>query len=246
MTGRYPSGGPLKRHVSATLNEHPRHHLNSDHPASIEGRTRFPKSVVPASESPRILICGENSRKIGKKVIKGRWSGMPIKTVTLEERATCPRSCLEWNTCYGNNMHWARRHEDDGTLMERMHEEIAKFAFQHPSGFVVRLHILGDFYSYEYVTFWDLMLEYYPALRIFGFTANPRSSDIGKYIESMNQDDRCWIRFSGDDGALGSIVINEASDSKHIVCPAQTGKTDCCGTCGLCWTTPKIIEFIRH
>src|SRR5205807_1557903 len=34
-----------------------------------------------------------------------------------------------------------------------------------------------------------------------------------------------------------------------IVCPAQTGATDCCGSCGLCWhpsAKTKTIGFIAH
>lgn len=245
MGRKYPSGGPLKRHISPKPKGR-KNRLQNNNPAVIEGRTKFPNRITLISDSSRLLIDGINSSKIGKKVTKGRWAGMPIRTFTREERATCPRSCGEWNTCYGNNMQWARRHKDDGSMMPRLHEEIAILANRYPNGFVVRLHILGDFDSLEYVSFWDLMLQYYPPLRIFGFTARKRYSIIGRYIQSINQDDRCWIRFSGDKRSLGSIVIAQESDSKHILCPAQTGKTDCCGTCGLCWTTPKLIEFIRH
>jgi hypothetical protein len=34
-----------------------------------------------------------------------------------------------------------------------------------------------------------------------------------------------------------------------IVCPAQTNRTECCGTCGLCWhenAVDKTIIFIEH
>lgn len=242
----FPSGGPLKRHVTAKPSGR-KNCLDSDHAAVVEGRTKFPHSIVDAADSPRLLIEGKNSRKIGNMVTKGRWAGMPIYTLTLEERATCPRSCGEWRTCYGNNMNWARRHRDDGALMPRLAQEIGALAERFPHGFVVRLHILGDFYSVEYASFWDTMLAAHPALRIFGFTAHPPSSEIGRYLASMNADgDRCWIRFSGGPGAMGSLVIADERASVHVLCPAQTGKTDCCGTCGLCWTMQRPIEFVRH
>lgn len=242
----YPSGGPLKRHVTAKPSGRDSS-LRVDNPAVVEGRTKYPHSVVDAGESPRLLIEGKNSRKIGNQVVKGRWRGMPIFTLTLEERATCPRSCLEWRSCYGNGMNWARRHRDDGWLMPILAVELRALASKHPGGFVVRLHVLGDFYSETYVDFWKLMLAELPALRVFGFTAHPPSSPIGRGLLEMNADgDRCWIRFSGDLGAMGSLVIAHEAASLHVLCPAQTGKTDCCGTCGLCWTMPRPIEFVRH
>lgn len=242
----FPSGGPLKRHVTAKPSGR-KNCLDAHHPAVVEGRTKYPHSVVDAVDSPRILIEGKNSRKIGDRVVKGRWSGMPIFTLTLEERATCPRSCGEWRTCYGNGMNWARRHRDDGALMPRLASEIDALCDKHPRGIVVRLHVLGDFASVEYVSFWDAMIARHRALRIFGFTAHGPDTEIGRYLASMNaESDRCWIRFSGFDGPMGSMVVVNESDSTHVLCPAQTGKTDCCGTCGLCWTMPGPVEFVRH
>lgn len=241
----FPSGGPLKRHVHAKPGRGI--HLRDDHAAVTEARTLFPSTVVAASDSPRLLIEGKNQRKIGNMVTKGRWAGMPIFTLTLEERATCPRSCREWATCYGNRMHMARRHRDDGELMPLLWCELEALQAKHPDGFVVRLHILGDFYSLEYARFWELMLDKHPALRIFGFTAHPVNSAIGKQLAAMNTEgDRCWIRFSGAYGAMGSVVIADERASVGTICPAQSGKTDCCGTCGLCWTMQKPIEFVRH
>lgn len=243
----FPSGGPLKRHVNAKPGRGI--HLRDDHPAVVEGRTLFPSTVVDASASPRLLVEGKNQRKIGNQVVKGRWSGMPIFTLTLEERATCPRSCREWSTCYGSRMHFARRHRDDGELMPLLWTEIEALQAKHPRGFVVRLHILGDFYSLAYARFWQLMIEKHPALRLFGFTAHPIRSAIGKQLVAMNADgDRCWIRFSGDHGAMGSLVVADKRASVHVLCPAQTrpDKVDCCGSCGLCWTMQKPVEFLRH
>jgi hypothetical protein len=64
---------------------------------------------VRSDEVQRVLKDGHQSRKIGKFVTKGKMRGFPIFTLTLEERATCPRSCLQWATCFGNNMQAAER-----------------------------------------------------------------------------------------------------------------------------------------
>lgn len=242
----FPSGGPLKRHVAAKPSGR-KTALAPTNPALTEARTKYPHSVVDASASQRLLIEGKNQRKIGDRVVKGRWQQMPIYCLTLEERATCPRSCGEWASCYGNGMNWARRHRDDGELMPLLWCEIEALQAKHPRGFVVRLHILGDFYSLTYARFWQLMLAQHPALRLFGFTAHAPATRIGLTLRAMNAaTDRCWIRFSNTRGPMGSMVIASAAQAESVICPAQTGGTDCCGTCGLCWTMPRTIEFLRH
>lgn len=219
------------------------------HPALADGGTLFPSTVVDPARSPRLLVSGMNSRKTGRMVTKGRWSGSPIFTLTLEERATCPRTCEQWRTCYGNNMHYARRHAAGAALEQRLEAELRSLAVAHPGGFVVRLHVLGDFYSADYVRLWARMLDELPALRVFGFTAHAIDSAIGAEILRMTgrPDGRCWIRFSGMRiGPLGSVVIDTPDESRGVVCPAQTDATDCCATCGLCWASPRTIEFLRH
>jgi hypothetical protein len=62
-----------------------------DHPAIMSGRTIFPGTVRAARSSDRwALTRGEHSRKIGDVILKSKWKGFPVFTLTLEERATCP------------------------------------------------------------------------------------------------------------------------------------------------------------
>ena len=145
--------------------------LKPAHPAVIEGRTIFPSRVVDVKDSPRLLVSGMNNRKIGRKVVKGEWAGMPIYTLTLEERATCPTYCPTWATCYGNGMHWPRRHRHGPELEMGIRLELRDLAEKHPLGFVARLHVLGDFYSQNYVGLWIKLLADHDALHIFGYTA---------------------------------------------------------------------------
>lgn len=229
--------------------------LSADHPAITEGRTLFPTTVVEAKTSPRLLVSGINQRKLGSKVVKGAWKGMPIYTLTLEERATCPTSCSHWADCYGNGMPYSRRHKHGEDLEEKLWAELAVKNILHPSGFVVRLHILGDFYSADYVSLWLNAMVWFPALRVFGYTAREPDTEIGSAIVSINAayPDRWVIRFSGDQiGPMRATTINfkpAAVVEGGIVCPVQTDKADCCGSCGLCWADAakdKAIIFILH
>ena len=221
------------------------------HPAVRAGRSNFPSRVFAPDELPRLLKSGLHSRKIGRVVTKGKQRGWPIYTLTLEERASCPRSCLEWQSCFGNHMHAAERIEHGPALLEPLGLELCDLARQHPAGFMVRLHVLGDFWSTDYVQFWRHMLRALPRLVVFGFTAHAPDSAIGEEIAAMTLEHgwkRAAIRFSGAAGpARASRVLGPGqTDTEAIVCPAQTGGTDCCATCALCWHSEKSIAFKRH
>lgn len=222
--------------------------LATDNKAVVAGRTIFPTRVFPADVQDRLLKSGEHQRKIGSHVMKGRLSGAPIFTLTLEERATCPRSCVMWRSCYGNAMPWSRRIAADDTLMDRLGMELAALAEQHDR-FLIRLHILGDFWSVNYVDFWRQMPVQHQGLHIFGYTAR-RDDAIAAGIDRINLSDRCWIRRSdGGEDEFRSIVVKDAEQATAaaaIICPVQTGRTQCCSTCALCWHTPKTIAFLEH
>ena len=230
FTDHKPAGSPLT--------------LAVDHPSVIEGRTLFKARAVSSVSMARLLKSGEHSRKIGSHVTKGEWAGMPIYTLTLEERATCPRSCAHWLDCYGNKMNWSKRIAADDDLLDRLEDNLAELAEKHPR-FLIRLHVLGDFYSVEYVEFWAQMLHAIPALHVYGYTA--RRDDIGVAVGRLNSE-RFKVRLSdGPDGAYRTVSIDAESEAGDaIVCPVQTGKAQCCGTCALCWSTARAIAFLRH
>ena len=127
----------------------------------------------------------------------------------------------------------------------------------HPRGFVVRLHILGDFYSAAYAELWGEAMVAFPALRVFGYTAHGPLTEIGRIIGRLNKRhaDRFAFRFSGhNEPTRGSIVIERGEKTPHTVCLAQrnltdaagTSKADCCATCALCWQSDRTIAFWRH
>jgi hypothetical protein len=231
--------------------------LSALHPAYRTGRSLFPSRVFDPNEVKRVLKDGHQSRKIGKTVQTGRLRGAPIFTLTLEERATCPRSCAAWACCYGNGMQAAERIVAGKPLEDALWSELTALQAAHPAGFLVRLHVLGDFYSATYAELWGEAFAAFPALHVFGYTANPPESEIGRVIGRLNvrHADRFAFRFSGHDAPTrGSVVIERGEKTPHTVCLAQrnltdaagTPKADCCATCTLCWQSDRTIAFWRH
>lgn len=223
--------------------------LSELHPASRSGRTIFSSRVFDPNEVKRTLKDGHQSRKIGKMVVKGARRGWPIFTLTLEERATCPRSCQAWAFCYGNNMQAAERLVAGPELEAALWAELAELQRRHARGFMVRLHILGDFYSLAYVRLWKRALAEFPALHIFGFTArDPRNDEIGMALWHMAKTgwDRFAMRFSGRDGPTLGSQLAPAVHADSIMCPAQAREDLCCASCALCWHSKKSIGFRRH
>lgn len=223
--------------------------LSELHPANRSGRTIFASRVFDPSEVQRVLKDGHQSRKIGKFVTKGARRGWPIFTLTLEERATCPRTCLAWSFCYGNSMQAAERIVAGAELERALWQELGELQRQHSAGFMVRLHVLGDFYSLGYVRLWKRALSAFPALHVFGFTArDPRQDEIGIVLRRMASADwrRFAVRFSGMPGTMLGSQLMPDHHVKAIQCPAQTGAADCCASCALCWNSERSIAFARH
>ena len=223
--------------------------LPDHHPAVRAGTTIYPRTVVPASQMERLLKSGEHNRKIGSHSIKGRWKNMPIFTLTLEERAPCPRSCKVWDICYGNHLGKSKRIYDDGWLKTKLLLEMLWLASEHPNGFIVRLHILGDFIDLDYVNFWSDALVIIPQLHIFGFTAHSPESEIGTALVHLMRDslDQVSLRWSLWEGPMhGSEVIKREEDAVGIVCPAEKDPERACGSCGLCWNSERTISFLEH
>lgn len=229
--------------------------LPFDHPAVIENHTVYPTTVrlvVRALDGEWVLKAGANNWKIGGEIVKGKWKGFPTFTLTLEERATCPITCKHWRSCFGNHMPWAHRFEAGPALEYRLEREIAILSIDHPK-FAIRLHELGDFYSVEYVALWRKLIDCYPGLHCFGFTARQKDDPIGAALLAIVNEfwDRFAIRFSNaPDGfeapATISIEHERQKPDDAIVCPQQLGKTESCSTCALCWHSKRRIAFLQH
>jgi hypothetical protein len=149
-------------------------------------------------------------------------------------------------------MQWTDRVAAGADLEWRLPREVALLETYHPNGFAVRLHVLGDFYSAEYVGLWRDMLARHSALHVWGYSARHDKDDpIAAALMALVQDqwERFAIRFSNAPSETCSTISIEhplQCPADAIVCPEQIGKTESCSTCALCWQTEKRIAFLQH
>lgn len=225
-------------------------------------RTKYTKSVVSVPKSPPqsgLLVLKESTtnKKLGsggKIIQKGRYRGMPLYSLTLEERATCWDGCPNWSTCYGDNMPFAKRYTPGPALLTAIDHDVERLSKKHPAGFVVRLHVLGDFYAVDYVQHWATLLQTVPALRLFGYTHWPADHPIGTAVTSLVHTYADRVAFRRSDGDRRSdalpVALTIGRDAPAapgtIVCPEQTGQTASCTTCGLCMNLTTSVSFRDH
>ena len=88
--------------------------------------TIYKKSIHDLNNYDHDIVKNSTNIKLGKKVIKGMYKDYKMRTVTLTERKTCPKDCVHWEDCYGNNMPFAHRidHKDQNLLQKRIYDEL--------------------------------------------------------------------------------------------------------------------------
>jgi len=157
------------------------------------------------------------------------------------------------NKKLGGFIRYAHRFKAGDDLENRLEIELKKLNYIHKFGFVVRLHVLGDFYNIGYVKKWEKWLKMYPNMKVFGYTGYKPDDKIKKYAEigleilrvRLQNPKRFQIRIS--DGGNTEFSANAKEDNYDgFTCPEQTKKVDTCADCGLCWTTLKNVNFINH
>lgn len=215
----------------------------------VDATTRYRARVLDPAEVAQVFKDGHNNAKIGRRVTKGRLKGMPIYTLTLEERATCPQTCAHWLSCYGNKMQWPFRHAHGEALEAAVERGVRLLSAKHPGGYLIRLHVLGDFYSVAYVRLWARLLDEHAALHVYGYTHRKPDSAIGALLDELSAHywERFALRFSNAGmSERGANTLWAGAGKDGIVCPAQQRKDVCCASCGLCWNTRRNIAFLHH
>lgn len=246
--GHLTESGKSLGHLLSQLHDAPQRNPRRKSPYCGEG-TRYPGTVTTAPGTAgvsglRVLKHAQGNTKIGARVERGRWAGADIFGLTLEERTTCPKSCAVWKMCYGNNMPFAIRYRVAPELFEALEHDLRHLNARNRP-FVVRLHVLGDFASADYALWWVHALHRFMHLRVFGYTAWARDSQIGTLLSHFPWP-RAAIRFSNYAGDKRGAYVGDKRPGKSFLCPVQSGKMPTCGACTACWETQKTVRFEMH
>jgi hypothetical protein len=148
-------------------------------------------------------------------------------------------------------MMFAHRIEHGPELEKRIKSEVEELCGTY-RGVIIRLHVLGDFYSEMYVMLWGQLLAKYSNLAIWGFTGHSPKSLIGKTIGWVRAKfgDRFAVRFSNAPKykfSANSADLFKPEKNKSVICPEQTGATESCATCTICWAAKDMqVLFMTH
>jgi hypothetical protein len=228
--------------------------------------TVYHKNVVNFTAGNRdpLKPAKDNGKLHSTSVVRGPFKGYAMYSLTLEERATCSPDCGQLKVCYGNNMPFAKRYNVTDELLAAIDAQLAKLT-RKGQKILLRLHILGDFYSVAYVNFWRNMLEKYPTVAAFGYTHWPLITAQGSAVADLCADfpTRFCIKWSLDrieqipllatTPIGGTIVVKDWSDTPKgwIKCPAQMamdrGRSDVgCAECGIKCALGVNVAFVEH
>ena len=221
--------------------------LSPTHQAIVNSQTMYRKNLHDAGNYKYAVIKASTNIKLGNKVTKGHLKGARIFTLTLEERATCDSECEHWLDCYGNNMPFGHRFEANDALMVSIERDLDKLDAKGKP-YLVRLHILGDFFDLQYILFWRKQLKNRELLNIYGYTRNHPNKPLGYALKLLRKQygERFAIRFSNyPDDPMSAQSEHVSTDG--IECPHQLGLSESCGDCTLCWTMlTKPVIFYDH
>lgn len=243
--------------------------LSQDHWAVVQGVSLFhngknhaglPLVREPIPGIDQVLKPGQFNSKLGARITNPEcpWVGMAIFYVGHEERATCPPDCLHWQGCLCNGMAFADRWIYGEAFRRAVNLELEYLSLMYPSGFALRLHVSGDFTCEAHVGFWRKMIETFPALHTWGYTAHSPEKAIGRAIDEMNDRfDRWRFRFSGKAGRRGTVTLYTVQDHSEFakavqdegafVCPAtKEHKNVTCGSCGRCMSSTACMGMPQH
>jgi hypothetical protein len=164
---------------------------------------------------------------MGDSVVrKGRWKGMKLFYVAVEEGKTCPTECLWGQTglCDAAN-YGGMRFSVSQQFYKHVADQIATELKAHQSGIVVRLHVSGDFPDADYADFWANKLKAHDRLHIWGHTHH-RGDLLQRMHTELNltYPDRALIRCSDSydipNSAVTTYPLGNAKQYDGVVCPA--------------------------
>ena len=192
-------------------------------------------------------LFGETRVKVRAEL--SRWNSKlgVIPSFSLPVLKTCPgKTEFCSRLCYGlkgrftrqrirelvqNNLEASRQPD----FAERMIREILK---AKPEAF--RLHVIGDFYSVEYVEKWLEIADRLPDVKFFGSTRSWRVLGLRDAVTRLRDLPNVYLRASIDLSHLDQPSHSWgvwSIEGKGDPCPHDYSLADNCITCKKCWQT---------
>ncbi len=112
-----------------------------------------------------------------------------------------------------------------------------------------RLHVVGDFYSVEYIEKWGNILKALPAIIFFGSTRSWRCGFLSAAIKEFRDMDNAYIKASVDlTDNLSPLNCGWnlwSVEGDGLPCPHDNGTVANCLECRRCWTKKKLNVTFR-
>jgi hypothetical protein len=227
----------------------------------LDNRSRYARMVrIPVPGISQILAPATNNPKLSRpsqpRWVAGRWRGMWMFTVYLEELATCLSNACPPEVkrlCFAHWVPFAVRWTWCPTFFPALDYNLEEAQHEFREGFTVDLHSSGDFPDLEYLEDWIERLDRFPALHLWGNTAHRRESEIGWEIDCLNRTmrDRVAIHFSGESGDMSSrilgVTIEPAAATGLFMCPANERHPKAnCANCAFCVDSTDAFVRLPH
>ena len=188
-------------------------------------------------------------------MLVSRWNSKMgiLPSFSLPPIKTCPgRSPFCGQFCYGlrGRLAWVRLREiqeanleasQQDDFIKRMGREIARLRSE-----AFRLHVVGDFYSADYVEKWVEIASSFPDMIFFGSTRSWRVPSLESAVEMFaalpNARMRASIDFTHEDRPdPGWKVISVEDDG--VSCPHDYGWVQDCSGCRRCWQSKVSLRL---
>ncbi len=125
----------------------------------------------------------------------------------------------------------------------------------------VRIHSSGDFFSKEYIRFWEDIIQQNPEVNFWAYTRSWAIEELEEEIKKLGELDNMKLILSWDetmtqppDGFARSIVLSSneevilaANKKDEVVCPEQYSLVSGCADCGICINNLSgAVYFVVH
>jgi len=174
---------------------------------------------------------------------------LPVITTCPGKTPFCDRYCygLKGNFIL-QNVHDANERRLDATLRSNFVEIIVREVRQAKSP-AFRLHVIGDFYSEEYIEKWIDIAEQLPIVIFFGSTRSWRCEFLAETLKRFRDLANVYMKASVDltDSLTpqGCGWSTWSVEGEGLTCPHDEGKVTNCLDCKRCWTRKELNVNFR-